>query len=52
MSASWTTISNRDSFSSIEMGVNPEIGRRKMKTLSERARCQAAIGGISFTKKK
>ncbi len=45
VSASCVTISNPDSLSSSETGVNPGIKSEK-KPLSDRARCQTAIGGI------
>ncbi len=48
--ASWVTISNPNSLSRSETGVNPGI-RSWKKRSSEWAWCQKAIGGISFTKK-
>ncbi len=45
------TISNPDSLSSRETGVNPEIRSWKKKHSTEWAQCQEAIGGIYFTKK-
>jgi hypothetical protein len=45
------TITNPESLYSSETGVNPGI-RSGKKDLSERARCQKAIGGIYFTKKR
>ncbi len=48
--SSCVTISNPDSLSSSETGVNPGIRSRKMH-LSDWAWCQKAIGGIYFTKK-
>jgi hypothetical protein len=42
-------ISNPDSLSSSETGVDPEI-RSWKKHLSDWAQCQGAIGGIYFTK--
>ncbi len=50
LSASCMTISNPDSLSSSETGVNPGI-RSWKKHSSDWARCQKAIGGIYFTKK-
>ncbi len=51
MSASCVTISNNALLSRSETGVNPGI-RRWKKHLSEWARCQKAIGGVYFTKKR
>ncbi len=48
VSASCVTISNPDSLSSSDTGVNPGI-RRWRKHSSDWARCQKAIGGIYFT---
>jgi hypothetical protein len=50
VSMSFVTISNPDSLSSSETGVNPSI-RSWKKHLSEWARCQKAICSIYFTKK-
>ncbi len=50
VSAGCVAISNPDSLSSNEAGVNPGI-RSWKKHSSEWARCQKAIGGIYFTKK-
>ncbi len=50
LSTSCVTISNLDSLSSSETGVNPGT-RSWKKHLSEWARCQKAIGDIYFTKK-
>ncbi len=50
VSASFVTISNPDSLSSCETGVDPGI-RSWRKHSSDWARCQKAIGDIYFTKK-
>ncbi len=51
VSASCLTISNPDSLSSSETGNNPGI-RSWKKHSSDWARCQKAVGGIYFTKKR
>ncbi len=50
LSGSCVTISNPNSLSSSETGVNSGI-RSWKKRLSDWAQCQKAIGGINFTKK-